>query len=423
VNEFHPVLSRLSAELEGRQLRWMLLRTPSVPAAPTGDVDLLVAPADAVALRDVATSLGFVALPGWESPPGLLLVSYHRESDRWLVLDVTTSVSFTSARFSLDPEATMALLQRRRVQDGMTVPADEDAFWLLLLHCLLDKGRVAEPYRGRLRALAQTAMKSALATMVCGADGGRFKADELVAHARDQHWETLAQSSSELSAELRRRTPAHRRLGLLARALITRLRKPLLLRRRRGVSIALMGPNGVGKSTAAAGLQGSLPFDSRILYMGIWKASSGGPGGTRRVWEIATRPLRLWSRYLVAQYHQSRGRLVVFDRYVYEALLPPRPPLTAAKRTYFWMLAHLVPAPSAVIVLDVAGHVAYRRKQENPPGELEFERRVYAGLTSRLASLELVDAGVDADGVRADITAIIWREMCARWRGSRRGAR
>ena len=38
-------------------------------------------------------------------------------------------------------------------------------------------------------------------------------------------------------------------------------RKPLLVRRRRGVSLALLGPNGVGKSTAAAELQRSLPFD------------------------------------------------------------------------------------------------------------------------------------------------------------------
>ena len=59
-------------------------------AAPTGDVDILVAPEDSSALRDCAHGLGFVALPGWDAAPDLVLVRYDRASDRWLVLDVST---------------------------------------------------------------------------------------------------------------------------------------------------------------------------------------------------------------------------------------------------------------------------------------------------------------------------------------------
>src|ERR1700730_2496270 len=94
----HPVLRRLFAALEARGLLWTLLRRPSSLAAPTGDVDILVSPADADALREVAAGLGFVPVPGWESAPDLLLVSYDRPSDRWLVLDVTTTVSFRAPR-------------------------------------------------------------------------------------------------------------------------------------------------------------------------------------------------------------------------------------------------------------------------------------------------------------------------------------
>ncbi|MBV9799480.1 MAG: hypothetical protein JO039_15650, partial [Solirubrobacterales bacterium] len=130
--------------------------------------------------------------------------------------------------------------------------------------------------------------------------------------------------------------------------------------------------------------------------------------------------LTIWRRYLLAQYHLMRGRLVIFDRYVYEALLPPRPPLVAAKRAYFWVLAHSIPRPQVAAVLDVAGSVAYGRKQENPAAELESERQMYARLPERVSSAELIDAGVDADQVRAEITAIVWRELTARWqRGTR----
>jgi thymidylate kinase len=217
---------------------------------------------------------------------------------------------------------------------------------------------------------------------------------------------------------MRRRTPLGARLRHFVSGLGALARKPLLVRRRRGLIVALVGPNGAGKSTAAAGLRASLPFDTRILYMGLWKASTRRPGRARAIGKVATRPLWIWRRYLAAQYHVLRGRVVIFDRYVYEALLPPQPPLVFFKRVYFWALAHLVPEPTAVVVLDVAGHVAYGRKQENPPAELEFERHHYARLGATLSSVELVDAEADPEAVQADIAAIIWRELRGRWPGS-----
>jgi thymidylate kinase len=132
--------------------------------------------------------------------------------------------------------------------------------------------------------------------------------------------------------------------------------------------------------------------------------------------EILARPLTIWRRYLVAQYHLLRGRLVIFDRYVYETLLPPQPPLVALKRVYFWGLAHLIPRPTAGVVLDVPGHIAYGRKQENPPAELESERHLYRAVAARVRSLQLVDASGSPDKVRAEVNALIWRELSERWR-------
>jgi hypothetical protein len=136
--------------------------------------------------------------------------------------------------------------------------------------------------------------------------------------------------------------------------------------------------------------------------------------------QVVTRPLRLWCRYLLAQYHQLRGRLVIFDRYVYEAAaLPAKPPLLAAKRPYFWFLAHVVPRAGSAVVRDVPGHVTYERKQKNSAEELESERRTYARLAGRMPSLEFIDAVHGPERVRAEITAIVWRDLASRWRGGR----
>jgi hypothetical protein len=413
----HPLLRRLFETLERRRLSWTLLRIPSNPAAPTGDVDLLVAPADAEALCEAAAGLGFVALPGWESSPDLILVCYDRPSDSWLLLDVSTAVSFRSPPSWRIPGAVEAVLERRERLGAMAVPAEGDAFWLLLLHCLLDKRHVASRHRMRLRSLAPAGLESPLGAALCAAAGPGFTSAVFVGAVQSSEWDALAELGGRLASELKRRRPLGERLRLLTSSGVRMARKPLLLRRRRGLNLALLGPNGVGKSTAAAGLQRTFPFESRVVYMGMWKATVEPRGPALVVAEILARPLRIWSRYLVAQYHQLRGRLVVFDRYVYEALLPAQPPLLAIKRAYFWLLAHALPATSAVIVLDVPGQVAYGRKQENPPDELESERRVYAQLNGRVPSLELVDAGADAATVRAEITTILWRELAARWQG------
>jgi O-antigen/teichoic acid export membrane protein len=415
----HPVLRDLFAALQDRGLCWMLLRTPSNPAAPTGDVDLLVAPGDAGGLRDEARRLGFVALPGWESAPDLILVRYDRTSDHWLLLDVSTSVSFRSPRSWRLVGASQEVLAHRRWKDGLSIPSDADAFWLLLLHCLLDKGQVASHHASSLRRLAPAAPDSQLGSCLCAAAGRKFAPDDFVMAAHAGEVELLRDLGIRLAASLRRRRPLHERLRVCAGSVIRVGRQPLLLRRRKGLSLALLGPNGVGKSTAAAGLERTLPFELRVVYMGMWAVPNRPRRRAAATVEIVVRPLRLWGRYLVAQYHQFRGRVVVFDRYVYEALLPPRPPLVMAKRMYFWCLAHAIPGPRLAVVLDVPGEVAYGRKQENPPDELESERHVYRELAGRTAAMAVVDAAVDADSVRAEITNVIWTELVRRWQKAR----
>lgn len=413
----HPLLRRLFAALEERRLGWLLLRIPSNFEKPTGDLDLLVAPEDVDRLMEAAADLGFVALPGWERPPNLILMCYDKPSDAWIVLDVTTVVSFQSPRAWELRDGARSVLARRQVRDGVATPAGDDAFWLLLAHCVLDKGAIAHHYRGPIRELAPGSSRSSIGWALLSAAGDSHEPVAFERAAADGAWEDLEAMGTRLASDLRLHRSRMQQSRAAAAAFLHAARKPLLLRRRMGVSVALLGPNGVGKSTVAAGLKDGFPLGSNVMYMGLWKGSGGTPA--RRAGEILLRPLRIWGRYSIALYHRARGRLVIFDRYVYEARLPAKPPLLAAKRPYFWLLGHAVPRPDATVVLDVAGHVAYGRKQENPPEELEQERRIYASLAGE-PSVELVDAARDPASVRADVSAIVWRKLCARWQGGSR---
>jgi thymidylate kinase len=121
----------------------------------------------------------------------------------------------------------------------------------------------------------------------------------------------------------------------------------------------------------------------------------------------------VWWRVAQGAVHSARGRVVVFDRYTYDALLPVTGSWRALKRPYFWVLAHLAPRPDLVLVLDLPGEVAFARKGEFTPEGLEAVRQGFLTLAPRL-NAEVVDAAVAPEQVRADVVARIWRHHRAR---------
>ena len=191
------------------------------------------------------------------------------------------------------------------------------------------------------------------------------------------------------------------------------LRKP-----REGLTVALLEPDGVGKSTLLAGLAATYPVPVRQIYMGMWQGA-GGPGYTRlhAVAAIVRRPFLVWWRVAQGAVHAARGCVVIFDRYTYDALLPITGSWQSLKRPYFWVLAHLAPRPDLVLVLDLPGEVAFARKGEFTPDGLEAVRQGFLALVPRLGA-EVVDASASPEQVRADVVARIRRHHRAKLRRS-----
>jgi thymidylate kinase len=117
----------------------------------------------------------------------------------------------------------------------------------------------------------------------------------------------------------------------------------------------------------------------------------------------------VWRRYLAALRHRVLGRLVLFDRYVYDARLPARGGLTWLKRPYFAMLSRCCPAPDLVILLDAPGHVMHARSGEYDAVHLEMERRQYARIAATLPWAVRVDANRPAEAVLRDAVGQVWR--------------
>ena len=333
---------------------------------------------------------------------------------------MVTELAF-GPRHTLRTRAAAGCLARRQRDGALVQLAPADAFWVTLLHGLLDKGGVAPRHRVRLRELAAATDPDGplrgVVEKACPPDWGPSR---LVACVRKGEWETLERLAPALAKAWKQQESLSDWLGRLFQAAGRLPRQWLQRLRRRGLSMALLGPDGAGKSTLAAGVQRSFFAPVRTIYMGF-----GVSGGGQRPPLLARlrvpglgaagRLLLLWWNFLKAKYHQARGRLVIFDRYTYDALAPPPVRRSWPRRFASWVKAHACPAPDLVVVLDAPGELMYRRKGDLSPEVLEAQRQQFLVLRRWLPRVQVVDATRAEETVRVDVVGRLWKLYAARW--------
>ena len=209
------------------------------------------------------------------------------------------------------------------------------------------------------------------------------------------------------------------------------------------VTVAIVGPDGAGKSTVVRQVVRGLPFPARSVYMGVnleasrtmlpttrlalavKRARGGradmtgrtghGPGdpGRRRRGRLASVRMTLrmtnwiaeeWYRQAIAALHERRGRVVVFDRhffcdyYAHDVAAPPagRP---LASRLHGANLRRLYPRPDLVVVLDAPAEVLHARKGEGTVESIEARRQEYLAQADQFRAFAVVDARRPTDEV------------------------
>ena len=405
------MLRQAFAVLDQAGGEWCVLRGEAELAQPREDVDLLISPSDYERARVGLCALGFAALPAYGRGSHSFFRAYHRPTDQWITLDVVTELSYGPA-FGLATRAEQGCLGRRRRVGEVCVLAPDDSFWTLLLHCVLDKRGFEGHHAARLQALAEEALPDGpLASLVACLAPPEWPPRRMLRAARSGDWKSLVDLYPSLL-----RSWARAQLGPVVRRIATQrllrlAEKPVVWLSRRGLSVALLGPDGAGKSTLAREVAEGFCFPGATSYMGLWQ----GDQMHRRAWRVLLRPAACWRRYLAARIEQQLGRLVIFDRYTYDAYLPPRPPRVRAKKLYFSLLAHTCPRPDLVLLLDAPGRLLAERKHEHSPEELEWQRRHFLQLRERVAGVEVVDAARPQGDVKAEIVERIWRHYSARW--------
>jgi thymidylate kinase len=219
-------------------------------------------------------------------------------------------------------------------------------------------------------------------------------------------------------------------------------------------TVALIGPDGAGKSTISRKLQDISPLPLKYVYMGvnlessnlvlpttrllleIKRARGGRPdiaapsrnaqvsskssltllGKVKKSLMAVFRFFNLtaeeWFRQFVVWFYLFQGYYVIFDRHFYfdyyaydiENTNSGRP-LTS--RLHGFMLQKLYPKPDFVIFLDAPSEVLYARKPEGTLAALESRRQEYVRLRDTLPNSVVVDVSQPMEDVAHQVSELI----------------
>jgi thymidylate kinase len=218
-------------------------------------------------------------------------------------------------------------------------------------------------------------------------------------------------------------------------------------------TVALVGPDGVGKTTIARQLEQEFPLPLKYLYMGDNIDSSNTMLPTTRWWKTRQRrqatthqsrngaasqgmrstrgnPLRRGTRAvrktlgfvnrvfeesyreLVAVLYVWRGYIVLFDRhfaldYYHFDIDPEAPPRSFKRRLHGLLLKRICREPDLVICLDAPGEVVFARKGEFSPDFLEKRRHQYRDFGGIVKNFQVVDADRELPRVIGDVSRTI----------------
>ena len=225
-------------------------------------------------------------------------------------------------------------------------------------------------------------------------------------------------------------------------------------------SVALVGPDGAGKTTLCRRLEESFPIPVKYIYMGVSSEASNlmlpttrllrglkrklgvnteqaGPpdskqakpppqGVLKRFTSTLKSSLRLinqlseeWYRQFMAWNYQRRGTIVVFDRhfftdyYAYDILAGVNQK-SLAQRIHGFMLTHLYPKPDLVVHLDAPAAVLYDRKSEGTLEALEHRRQEYFQLKDSFDHFVTIDASQSQEQVVQQVAGLIYEFYQAR---------
>lgn len=400
-----------------------------LPDHLSSDLDIVLAPEDLPRLEEAllrAAGPRVVQVIQHEATSFYFVLAVEEEKGvRFLPVDVTTDYRRNGRVWFTAKE----LLQGRRRWKTFWVVAPGVEFRYLLVKKLL-KAEVPARARKRLQALV-TELGAGADELAQGLLGKRW-GKNVNSWVRAGHWERFEGAIGRLRRALLWRKLWQEPLNLV-RYWVPELQR--IWRRwkyRSGLFVAVLGPDGAGKSTLIQHLQNQLQgaFRRTALYH-FRPRLLEAKDDSRPVSKPHDKPPRplpvillklayYWFDYtfgylLKVRPKVARSTLVLFDRYYHDLLVDPRRYRHRGAGAVTRLVGDFVPKPDLFIILNVRGEVSYVRKPEVPPEETNRLRECYQALTLRLSGAIPLDANLPSDQVSRCAESVILEVLHQRY--------
>lgn len=434
------------AVLRGAACTAILMRDHPEQIAELDELDLLIPE------HDLATALAALGRQGWEliqcgvSAPCKRTLGLLHEG-RLLRLDIHHELVQDGLIYG---DAAWFVDTSHEDGDGLRRPSPEALLYHVVLHVVLGKKSLADKHR--------TAIQDIL-NGTCDLSAVRDQAERVGLGAVVD--EALADPMAVLSdparvARLRRRARralVRARPGNLARHALcwwTRTLGPLF-GVRKGFAIAIIGPDGAGKTTFIAEFRRQMEaigLPTREAYMGPWDRSimptsrflnwlgasprdhipgtEASVARSRRISKLIkglikrylyylNMPIEFWGRYLTLVFpHMMLARIVVMDRYIYDLEVGHRNRILRNGRLMRRCLVALAPRPRLSLLLANDPHTIWSRKREDALEDITQAMAAYESIAAK-RGMVVVTTTVETRELVARFIADHWRDFL-RWR-------
>ncbi len=420
------VFTRFFAALEAEGIPSVVLHSyEALPDAVESDVDYAVADSDLPRVQPLLRRV--VAENGWiltqvlqhEVCAFYMVVNAAEDPRAFLKLDVCSHYVRNGCLFLRDD----FLLWGRRGRRGFHIPAPAAEFAYVLAKTFAKRKRIAD-YLPRLRVLESEDPEGCDQAMrLLAGETGRSAAAWLQTPAADWHGlGKLMQARHRYGATMRLREVRRR---------LRRLSRPA------GLHVAVLGSDGVGKSTLLERLRDvEAPFRGRLTFHFRPKFLAQA-GAARPVVDPHALPPRgllpsllktayyfadQWLGYLLRVFPAKlQSMLVVFDRNFDDLLVDARRYRMQGCQWLVRLLRRWVPQPDLTFILLADPQVLRQRKPELPLGELVRQQGVLRELASTDGRHRAIDAARPAGEVALEVCEVIAGALARREEERERG--
>ena len=414
------------------------------------DIDLLCEQKHIRQLRAILIALGFVELKSPGHKPHIFFILFDFDSGKWIKFDIINQISFGFPYKTYQTHLATEFLATKFNEKDIYVLSKESEFLLLAMHCLLDKKLIENKYNERLLHLYSSSDFEH--SKISG-----YLSQLSVSLSPDLLLQPNNEAREILSQQLSKTSDTSHKIGRFFYTYFRGLLNPK-------ITIALIGPDGVGKSTVISELTNSFPLGIKSVYMGWsdhentlklptskWLYRRYNKTKTSSIVEKPEFPSEVqalsenikphkeqvkvtvqkihwkqlpgiineiaeqYTRYFYAKYYKFRGAFVLYDRYVYDQFIfnstAKKEEVKPQDKILAEFFKRFFPDPDLTILLAGDAELIHQRKNELPAHKIAKRIALYEEIGRTKKNFHIIDVNVALELEIKRITQIIWQEF------------